>query len=82
MTDTRARLEQIVREHAAVGPDFPITDDTTFRTDLGLDSLDIVELSMRLEDAFNLPYEALDDAELDTFGAVGEQVELALAKHG
>lgn len=82
MTDTRARIEEIVRKHSGVGDDYRITDDTQFRRDLGLDSLDVVEVAMLIEDEFSLPADALDKPDLDTVGALGEHIELLLADRG
>ena len=47
----------------------PITADTAFRRDLGMDSLATVELISAAERSFDvlIPYEQLDD-----FGSVGE----------
>ena len=32
-----------------------LSEDTNFLTDLGADSLDVVELTMNVEDSFNIP---------------------------
>ena len=38
-----------------------LSEDTNFLTDLGADSLDVVELTMNVEDSFNIP-EVSEDA--------------------
>jgi len=50
-----------------------ITADTSFVDDLGADSLDVVELTMALEEEFTLP-ETSEDA-LSEISTVGDLVE-------
>lgn len=66
MTDTAEQLDAIVRVHS--GYEKPITANTTFIDDMGLDSLDVIELGMRCEEAFGLPQDSLDAPEANTFG--------------
>ena len=47
-----------------------ITMDTTFVDDLGVDSLDVVELTMALEEAFDIP--EFDDDMVESFVTVGD----------
>ncbi len=55
-----------------------ITPQTSF-ADLGLDSLDRVELAMSLETEFNVTLE-LNNASMGTVGEVAQAVEQELAK--
>ena len=55
-----------------------ITRETDFN-DLGLDSLDRVELAMSLEGEFNVTLE-MDNAAMNTVGEVVDAVEKGLAK--
>lgn len=48
-----------------------ITMDTSFRRDLGADSIDLVELIMALEDEFDLEVE---DDQLENINTVGDAV--------
>lgn len=48
-----------------------ITMDTSFRKDLGVDSIDLVELIMALEDEFDLEVE---DDEVEKINTVGDAV--------
>ena len=49
-----------------------ITADTSFKDDLGADSLDLYELVMALEDEYNLEIQAEEMSELNTVGDVIE----------
>ena len=47
-----------------------ITSETSFKDDLGADSLDLFELVMALEDEYNIEIPAEELTELTTVGAV------------
>ena len=47
-----------------------ITADTSFKDDLGADSLDLFELVMALEDEYNVEIPAEELTDLTTVGAV------------
>ena len=47
-----------------------ITADTSFKDDLGADSLDLFELVMALEDEYNIEIPAEDLTDMTTVGAV------------
>lgn len=47
-----------------------INTDTSFKDDLGADSLDLFELVMALEDEYNIEIPAEDLTDLTTVGAV------------
>ena len=47
-----------------------ITAETSFKDDLGADSLDLFELVMALEDEYNIEIPAEDLTDLTTVGAV------------
>ena len=55
-----------------------ITMDTNFEEDLGVDSLDIVELSMALEEEFDIG--EVKEAELGTLKTVGDAVRYVAGK--
>ena len=48
------RLREIIAEQFLINIEY-ITMDTSFVDDLGADSLDAVDLIMRIEDEYNLP---------------------------
>ena len=52
-----------------------ITPDTSFKDDLGADSLDLFELVMALEDEYSIEIPSEDLAELNTVGDVIEYMK-------
>ena len=63
------KLCAILAEQFSISED-SITMDTTFVDDLGVDSLDVVELTMAIEEAFNVP--EFDDALIAELVTVGD----------
>lgn len=63
------KLAAVVAEQFGVEAD-SITTETTFEGDLGADSLDIVELSMALEEEFGL--EEMGEEDLSAIVTVGD----------
>lgn len=62
------KLTELLAEQFSVEPD-SITLETSFETDLGADSLDLVEMSMALEEEFGVEEMSEDDAaEIKTVG--------------
>ncbi len=62
------KLKKLIAEQMSVDEDI-ITMDTHFEDDLGVDSLDIVELTMAMEEEFNLEEISEDDlAQVVTVG--------------
>ena len=62
------RGKKIIIERLGVDEN-QITDNASFKDDLGADSLDIVELVMELEDEFNIE---IPDEKAETFETVGD----------
>ena len=54
-----------------------VRDDACFRGELGADSLDLLELTMRLEDEFEL---SIEDDEGETCQTVGEAIQMLSLK--
>lgn len=73
------RVFKIVSEQLGYDLD-KLTEDTSFIQDLGSDSLDLVELTMELEEEFQItiPEEATDD--IQTIGDVIRSIEKELNK--
>ena len=68
-------LEQIIK---MVAEQFMITADTSFVDDLGADSLDVVELTMALEETFSLPDTPEDElTNIHTVGDLADYVSRA-----
>ena len=65
------KLSELISEQFGVEPD-TITMETTFEDDLGADSLDIVELSMALEEEFGVSEMGAD--EISSITTVGDLV--------
>lgn len=65
------KLSELIAEQFAVEPE-TITMDTTFEDDLGADSVDIVELSMALEEEFGVS--EMGEEEVAAIGTVGDLV--------
>ena len=71
------KLRKIVAEQFAVSEE-TITMDTSFADNLGADSLDVVELTMALEEEFNIP--ETDDEELAKLLTVGDVYNFLASK--
>jgi acyl carrier protein len=63
-----AKVRAILAEQLGVQPD-QIVPEARIMDDLGADSLDMVEIGMTVEEAFNL---SLSDEDLEKVGTVGD----------
>jgi acyl carrier protein len=70
---------RLVAERGGVSPE-TITRETHFRDDLDFDSLDVVELTMGLEETFNLTIPDHDVEGLQTVGDVIDYVARRVAE--
>ena len=52
-TDVESKLKEIVAEQLGVEPS-TVTAEASFATDLGADSLDVVEMVMKIEEEFGV----------------------------
>ena len=71
------KLKDIIVDVMGCNPD-EITMDTTFLDHLGADSLDIFQIFMGIEDAFDIEIENEDAEKLATVGAAVEQIKNAV----
>lgn len=67
--DTRSKIVALIAEQLAIAPD-TIKDDATLDS-LGADSLDRVEMVMKLEELFGIE---IDDTAADTLKTVGDVI--------
>jgi acyl carrier protein len=65
------KLKSLIAEQLGVDEDI-ITMDTHFEDDLGVDSLDVVELTMAMEEEFNL--DEMSEEDLAQVVTVGDLV--------
>lgn len=72
-----SKLKGIIAEQFGVD-ESEVTESTNFESDLSADSLDIVELTMSLEDEFGLG--ELEDEALENLRTVGDVVSLISSK--
>lgn len=78
MSDNHAKIEAILRRYAEdLGPNLIIVRKTRIEGDLGLDSLDRLEIGLKLEEAFNIdiPDDDLDAPEMGTFGGLCDYID-------
>lgn len=66
------KIIEMICEQFDLGPD-EVTRESKFVADLSADSLDVVELTMSLEDEFHLP--EIPEAELKAIVTVGDLVD-------
>ena len=71
------KLKGIIVDVMGCNPD-EITMDTTFVDDLGADSLDIFQIIMGIEDAFDIEIENEDAEKIATVGDAVEQIKNAV----
>ena len=68
------KLQTLIADQLGVDGN-SITMDTNFEEDLGVDSLDIVELSMALEEEFGVEIPSEDLEKITTVGAAAAYLE-------
>ena len=71
------KLQEIIVDVLNVNPD-EITMDTTFVDDLGADSLDIFQIIMGIEEAFDIEIANEDAESIVTVGDAVEQIKAAM----
>lgn len=69
-------LRALIADHLAVDLDL-VTDEASFASDLGADSLDVIELAMRFEEALNI---TIDDHETESCETVRDALDLIASK--
>lgn len=70
MADVQERVTKIIVDRLGVD-ESKVTLESSFRDDLGADSLDVVELVMELEDEFDME---ISDEDAEKIATVGDAV--------
>ncbi|KAK6457637.1 mitochondrial acyl carrier protein [Scheffersomyces xylosifermentans] len=73
----RERILELLEGYEKVDKSKEITEESSFVQDLGLDSLDVVEVVMELEHEFNIQ---IPDNEADSLKTVGQAIDYVLAQ--
>lgn len=68
MTDITERLKTLVADHMEIDPD-KLVPTASFIADLGADSLDVLEMVMALEHAFEIE---ISDADVETMRTLAD----------
>lgn len=76
--DVQAKVKEIIMDKLGVD-EAQVTPEASFTNDLGADSLDIVELVMGFESAFNI---SIPDEDAEKIGTVGDAVKYLTGKLG
>jgi len=63
------KIKEMLAEQFNLDPD-TLTEDTSFRDDLGADSLDLFELVMAMEEEYSLEIPAEELSDVNTIGDV------------
>jgi acyl carrier protein len=71
--ESMERIKKIILDRLGVD-ESKITEDSSFVDDLGLDSLDIVELIMAFEEEFDIEISDKDAEKIKTFGDVINEI--------
>jgi acyl carrier protein len=74
--DVEAKVKEIIMDKLGV-EDSQITPEASFTNDLGADSLDIVELVMGFESAFQV---SIPDEDAEKIGTVGDAISYLKGK--
>ncbi len=76
--DTFERICDIIKRDMGFDEDITFTEEMTFG-EMELDSLDVVDCIMSIEDEFEI---TIEDEELQTVSTLGELVEIVKVKKG
>ncbi len=76
--DVKAKIKEIICEQLSVSPE-DVVDEASFVEDLGADSLDLVEMIMALEEAFDISIADEDAEKIKTVKDAWDFVDAQLA---
>jgi acyl carrier protein len=75
MADIEARVKSIIIEQLGVDPE-KVTLDASLTNDLGADSLDLVELTMAIEEEFGIEIPDEEVSKLQTVGDIIRYIQI------
>ncbi|CUM64393.1 uncharacterized protein PRCAT00001995001 [Priceomyces carsonii] len=73
----KERILELLEGYDKIGDSKEITEKSSYSQDLGLDSLDVVEIVMEVEHEFNIQ---IPDQEADNLKTVGQTIDYILAQ--
>ena len=76
--EMKARLIKLIADQAGCPPEI-VKPDSKLVADLGMDSLDLIETCMAVEEEFDV---TIDDEEAERYVTVGDIMELVMLKGG
>ena len=76
--EIKARLIKLVADQAGCPPEI-VKPDSKLVADLGMDSLDLIETCMAVEEEFEV---MIDDEEAERYATVGHIIDLVVMKGG
>ena len=71
------KLREIIADVMSIDPE-EITEDLSFENDLGADSLDLFQIIMGIEDAFDIEIDTDEAEKIVTVGDAVEQIKNAV----
>lgn len=74
MATTLERMKSVICEYADVKPE-ELSESTDIRTDLGLNSLELVNMAVAIEDEFDIEIPDREALGLETIGDAVELIE-------
>ena len=78
MNEIEAKVKEIIVDKLGVS-ESEVTNEASFTTDLGADSLETVELIMKLEEEFNISIPEEESSKIQTVGDAIKYIEDAKA---
>lgn len=72
------KLREIIADVMSIDPE-EITEDVSFENDLGADSLDLFQIIMGIEDAFDIEIDTDEAEKIVTVGDAVEQIKNAVS---
>lgn len=71
--EIKKKIRETLIDHRWVEPRVPVKEESNYRTDFGMDSIDIVELVMDLQRDYGV---SISDEEVERMGTVKDSIDL------